>query len=284
MATLTAAPADGDSALEKLRAEGVDILEVRADLVGDLDPAPLRGRFAGQAPLHAAQPRRGRRLRGLARAPAPAPDRGRRALRLRRPRGRRAISTPSCSPACRPRSGSSPGTARRRGSTALKATLRPASPRSRPASTSWSRPPRRPATSWRRCSCCTRLRRRDVIAFAAGAGGAWTRLRRAPPRRPRDLRRGWATSPARRGRSRSRACARDYGLPELPPVEALFGLVGNPVPHSLSPRIHNSAYRELGHPGALPAVPRRRRSATSGWRWSRAACSTASASPSAASR
>ena len=42
----------------------------------------------------------------------------------------------------------------------------------------------------------------------------------------------------------------DYGLPELPPIEALFGIVGNPVTHSLSPRIHNTAYRTLG----IPAV------------------------------
>jgi 3-dehydroquinate dehydratase/shikimate dehydrogenase len=40
----------------------------------------------------------------------------------------------------------------------------------------------------------------------------------------------------------------DFGLPELRPVTALFGIVGNPVYHSLSPRIHNLAYRELGLP------------------------------------
>ena len=28
----------------------------------------------------------------------------------------------------------------------------------------------------------------------------------------------------------------------------LFGVVGNPVLHSLSPRLHNTAYRELGLP------------------------------------
>jgi 3-dehydroquinate dehydratase/shikimate dehydrogenase len=40
----------------------------------------------------------------------------------------------------------------------------------------------------------------------------------------------------------------DYGLPELPPVERVFGIVGNPVAHSLSPRLHNGAYRALGIP------------------------------------
>jgi 3-dehydroquinate dehydratase/shikimate dehydrogenase len=38
----------------------------------------------------------------------------------------------------------------------------------------------------------------------------------------------------------------DYGLPDLPRVGKVFGLVGNPVQHSLSPRLHNGLYRELG--------------------------------------
>ena len=32
-------------------------------------------------------------------------------------------------------------------------------------------------------------------------------------------------------------------------LEALYGIVGNPVMHSLSPRLHNAAYRVLRHPG-----------------------------------
>jgi shikimate dehydrogenase len=40
---------------------------------------------------------------------------------------------------------------------------------------------------------------------------------------------------------------RDYGLPELPAVERIYGIAGNPVlSTSLSPRLHNGAYRELG--------------------------------------
>ncbi|MGH9379791.1 MAG: shikimate dehydrogenase family protein, partial [Thermoanaerobaculia bacterium] len=41
---------------------------------------------------------------------------------------------------------------------------------------------------------------------------------------------------------------RDYGLPELPPVERVFGVVGERAMVSLSPRLHNTAYRELGLP------------------------------------
>lgn len=34
----------------------------------------------------------------------------------------------------------------------------------------------------------------------------------------------------------------------MPPIQALFGIVGNPVFHSLSPSMDNSCYRELGLP------------------------------------
>jgi 3-dehydroquinate dehydratase/shikimate dehydrogenase len=38
----------------------------------------------------------------------------------------------------------------------------------------------------------------------------------------------------------------DWGLPELPPASRLFGVVGRPALASLSPRLHNAAYRALG--------------------------------------
>ena len=38
----------------------------------------------------------------------------------------------------------------------------------------------------------------------------------------------------------------DYGLPDLRPATRVFGVVGNPVEHSLSPRLHNGLYRALG--------------------------------------
>jgi 3-dehydroquinate dehydratase/shikimate dehydrogenase len=40
----------------------------------------------------------------------------------------------------------------------------------------------------------------------------------------------------------------DYGLPQLGPVEEIYGIVGNPVSHSLSPRLHNAAYRATDRP------------------------------------
>ena len=41
---------------------------------------------------------------------------------------------------------------------------------------------------------------------------------------------------------------RDFGLPDMPGVERLNGLVGYPVEHSLSPALHNGLYRQLGLP------------------------------------
>jgi len=93
------------------------------------------------------------------------------------------------------------------------------------------------------------LRRRDVIAFAAGPGGAWTRF--VAPRLGAPVVYGsLGEVPAAPGQLSIERLRRDYGLPDLPPAEVIFGIVGNPVSHSLSPRIHNTAYRALG----IPAV------------------------------
>jgi 3-dehydroquinate dehydratase/shikimate dehydrogenase len=40
----------------------------------------------------------------------------------------------------------------------------------------------------------------------------------------------------------------DFGLPDTSPVREIYGIAGNPIAHSLSPRLHNAAYRALGHP------------------------------------
>lgn len=91
------------------------------------------------------------------------------------------------------------------------------------------------------------LQRPDVAAFATGAIGAWTRLV-APRFGAPVIYAACGSRPGAPGQiplSRLRA---DFGLPELRPVTTLFGLAGNPVDHSLSPRLHNTAYRALGLP------------------------------------
>jgi 3-dehydroquinate dehydratase/shikimate dehydrogenase len=91
------------------------------------------------------------------------------------------------------------------------------------------------------------LQRADVIAFAGGDAGTWTRL--VAPRLGAPVVFGAAgDAPGAPGQPSIRTLCDDFGLPALPPVATLFGVVGNPVAHSLSPRLHNGAYRELGIP------------------------------------
>jgi 3-dehydroquinate dehydratase / shikimate dehydrogenase len=89
--------------------------------------------------------------------------------------------------------------------------------------------------------------RRRVVCFAAGAVGTWTRL--LSPRLGAPFVYGAVGEvPGAPGQPTVRRLRDDFGLPALPPVEALFGVVGNPIHHSLSPRIHNTAYQALGLP------------------------------------
>jgi len=92
-------------------------------------------------------------------------------------------------------------------------------------------------------------RRRDLIAFAGGETGFWTRL--VAPRLGAPIVYGSATElPAAPGQPSITRLIEEYGLPALPPQRWLFGVVGHPVLSSLSPRLHNAANREL----SLPAL------------------------------
>ncbi len=91
------------------------------------------------------------------------------------------------------------------------------------------------------------LGRRDVAAFAAGPVGAWTRLI-APRLGAPVVFAAAGGEPAAPGQLSLARLARDYGLPELGEARALFGVVGSPALPSLSPRLHNAAYRALGVP------------------------------------
>lgn len=91
------------------------------------------------------------------------------------------------------------------------------------------------------------LRRTDVIAFASGAIGGWTRL--LAPRLGAPVVFGSADDqPAAPGQPSIATLIGDYRLPDLPAVEALFGVVGSKVAQSLSPRLHNRMYEKLGLP------------------------------------
>lgn len=89
------------------------------------------------------------------------------------------------------------------------------------------------------------LRRRDLICFAGGEVGFWTRL--VAPRLGAPVVYASATAlPAAPGMASLATLERDYGLPDLPPLDGLYGVVGRPALASLSPRLHNAAYRALG--------------------------------------
>lgn len=100
-----------------------------------------------------------------------------------------------------------------------------------------------------------RLGRRDVVAFAVGEQGSWTRL--VAPHLGAPVVYGSLTeTPGAPGQWSIARLVRDFGLPRLPRVEVLYGIVGQPVGHSLSPRLHNAAYRELDLPALyLPFEP-----------------------------
>lgn len=91
------------------------------------------------------------------------------------------------------------------------------------------------------------LGRDDVLAFATGAAGLWTRLL-APRLGARVVFGAAGDPPAAPGQPAIERLVADYGLPALRPVETVYGIVGDPVLHSLSPRLHNACYEALEIP------------------------------------
>jgi 3-dehydroquinate dehydratase/shikimate dehydrogenase len=224
---------------------GVEWLEVRADLLGDLDPEPLRRLFPGKllytlrsraegGAFEGSPERRKRRLLAAAdrydrvdleAARDLAPD-----LLTAVPPERRLVSwhgPPS------DLEGLSATFSRMAAAGAALYKLVPGAVQ--------------PGDALAPLLLLHALRRADVVAFAGGAAGAWTRL--VAPRLGAPVVFGAADDPpGAPGQPSIGALREDYGLPALPPVAELFGVVGNPVGHSLSPRLHNGAYRELGIP------------------------------------
>ncbi len=92
-----------------------------------------------------------------------------------------------------------------------------------------------------------RLNRTDLVAYAEGEAGAWTRVLAAylgspfvfgtPSNDP---------SPHDPGALCVSQLHTHYGLPELQPVTTVFGIAGTSVLHSLAPLLHNEGYRVLG--------------------------------------
>jgi 3-dehydroquinate dehydratase/shikimate dehydrogenase len=225
--------------------EGVEWLEVRADLLGDLDPEPLRRLFRGKllytlrsraegGAFDGSQERRKRRLLDAAArydrvdlemARDLTPE-----LLTALPADRRLISWHG--PAT-DLDGLTLCFGRMEAADAALYKLVPTAVQ--------------PADALAPLQLLHHLGRSDVTAFAGGPTGVWTRLL-APRLGAPVVYAALGTVAGAPGQPTLRTLRQDFGLPALPPLSALFGIVGNPVGHSLSPRLHNGAYRELGIP------------------------------------
>jgi 3-dehydroquinate dehydratase/shikimate dehydrogenase len=98
------------------------------------------------------------------------------------------------------------------------------------------------------------LRRADTIAYAAGHVGFWTRL--LAPHVGCPIVFGGIDPADGDGREPSVfRLLNDYGLPQLSPPKELFGIAGTRAYHSRSPYLHNAAYRSLGIPALFVPLP-----------------------------
>ncbi|HXU46953.1 MAG TPA: type I 3-dehydroquinate dehydratase [Thermoanaerobaculia bacterium] len=242
IATLTAAP--GDANLDRLAREA-DVLEVRGDLVGDLSPAALRERFPGRL-LYTL------RSRAEGGGGENSPERRRRRL-IEAAAGYDLIDLEADRDLTPEVLRSVPAEKRvvswHGGPTALE-DLKACLGRmlETPAFLYKLIPAAiQPGDAFAPLLLLAGAGRGDVAAFASGLPGVWTRLV-APRLGARFVYGAAGEVPGAPGQLSIAKLRADYGLPELPPVEALYGIVGNPVLHSLSPRLHNGCYRALGIP------------------------------------
>ena len=259
IATLVAAPASG-AELDALPAE-VSWLEVRADMVGDLDPGWLRNHFRGHL-LYCLRSRkaggafsdsreeRHRRLEWGARYYDAVDLEGKGdvsdALLAQIPLEKRVLSW------CGPGDGISH----------LKAQFDQLA--AVPAST--YRMIIAAATIREELASLLLLRslnRTDTMVYADGPLGYWTRLLALQLGAPAIS--GMVDeTPGNPGEPSIRKLIADYGLPQVNHASKLFAIIGNPIFHSLSPRLHNWAYRTLNYPALF--VPLRVESFEEFWR------------------
>lgn len=245
VATLTKPPSSRGDELVAL-SDTVEWLEVRADLTGDLQPEWLRSHFRGNLLYTLRSREEGGRFEGSSEERRRHFFQAAQGYDLIDLEGGRDLDSDlkNCIPPERRLISWSGGSAdfRELRERALEITATPArlyrlSPAAKSASDG--------------LAVLTALRlinRSDVIGFATGQAGLWSRLL-APHFGARFVfgvagsRRDWLVEPT------IWQLIEDYGLPSLPHLGALYGIVGSNVSRSLSPRLHNAAYRALGFPG-----------------------------------
>lgn len=88
-----------------------------------------------------------------------------------------------------------------------------------------------------------RERRNDLTAYAIGATGIWTRI--LAPRLGAPIVFG-GDDDRIDGMLPMEQCIGDYGFPRIDPIDEIFGIAGDPILRSLSPRLHNAGFRALG--------------------------------------
>ena len=240
IATLASAPED--ALLQSLGGQA-DILEIRADLVGELDVDHLRSHFGGELLYTLRSAAEGGRFDGdeVERARRLAKASGRYDLidlESARDAGWAGLATVSAARRIVSWHGEASSLSRLHDQLAAMRRIESRWSKLVPLARNWAEAKLPLALLERRDSA-------DVIAFAGGPLGAWTRLL-APRIGAPVVFAAAGESPAAPGQTTLARLIEDFRLPALPPVRRVFALVGDPVRHSLSPRLHNGLYRELG--------------------------------------
>jgi 3-dehydroquinate dehydratase / shikimate dehydrogenase len=93
--------------------------------------------------------------------------------------------------------------------------------------------------------------RRDVISYAEGERGLWGRILSVHLGAP-AIYSGFGPGGFEPDLA---ALVDDFGLQRLSPIKCLYGISGRHVIRSLSPRLHNAAYRALGIPAVMLPLP-----------------------------
>ncbi|MEO1083291.1 MAG: type I 3-dehydroquinate dehydratase, partial [Acidobacteriota bacterium] len=246
VASLTHPPSDSGDELRDLP-DGVEYLEVRSDLLGELDPAWLRDRFPGKLIYTLRSKAEGGRFEGGVNARGKrfkaAAEAGYELIDLEADRDLRAETLLAVPAERRLLSwhGSSPHL------TSLKQRLEELS-KTRARFYKLIPHASQSGDDIRCLALLEGLEREDVICFATGEVGTWTRVL-APRLGCPLIYASFGDTPAAPGQLSVETLVRDFGFPELRPMEGLYGIVGRPVAQSLSPRLYNGAFREFGLPG-----------------------------------